>query len=626
MAYNDHVIDDDNVGQSVGNDDGVADAGETIELFVELRNDGADTATNVQACITEDSPYVNGFLFNTCSAYGDIVGGGTALNGNDFDCAIEPLAPSGHTIHFDLDVTADNGGPWSTSFDVVVGQGATVGPLVYVNAIVDDDDVGQSLGNGDGQINPGEIIELFVEVGNAGNATAASVIGEISETSPYVNGFLYNVASPLGDIPGGGTGTNSDDFEFEVDISAPDGHLIPFCLDLSAANGGPWTTCFELPVVQIQTGAALRVVPPDQDVPLTGGALGVDIEVEDVDHLGAFQFDLVYDPAIVHVESVTLGPFLGSSGCSVSEVSPVIDNVSGRTIYGGFIMGTCSGPSGAGVLATFTLRPMTVGESDLVMENEQLLNSDDPPTSITPVDLFHGHVTVTDCFFADVDCDDDVDIVDIYNVAYRWGCQCGDACYVPAYDLNKDCAISVSDIQVVACYFGWPSGDFSGCWAPTGSGVDPLPEQPTALRLLPERAQVSPGEPFAVALEVEQVLDLAGLEAVLHYDPHVLRFDGLALGDFLTRTGNTAELMEAVVDESAGMVALGAFSFGQQSSPEGAGTLVTLTFTAQDPGYSSLSLSGVEMARHCGLAQPVPTLVSGSVRSGWSVYLPLISR
>jgi hypothetical protein len=267
-----------------------------------------------------------------------------------------------------------------------------------------------------------------------------------------------------------------------------------------------------------------------------------------------------------------------------------------------------------------------LGESDLTLENEQLMNTDDPPAPITPVNLYHGHVTVTDCFFADVDCDGDVDIADIYSVAYRWGCGCGDACYFPAYDLNDDCIINVVDIAIVACYFGWPSGDFSSCYTPTGSSMEPLPGQPSTLRLTPERERVLPGDSLAVALQIEAVQDLAGFEALLHYDPQVLRFDGLALGDFLASTGNTAELRETAVDATAGTVALGGFSFGGQDSAAGSGTLVTLTFTAQGLGHSSLTLSGVQLARRCGLAHPAPTVVGGGVLSGQALYLPLIFK
>jgi len=462
-----------------------------------------------------------------------------------------------------------------------------------------------------------------------GNATASSVEGCIAEYSPYVDGFLFNTCSGYGDIPGGGAAWNYNDFDFEVDPDTPGGHIIHFCIDFSAANGGPWSACFDIPVIGPLPNNVLRVEPPDQDVCLSGGDFHVDVEVENVSHLGAFQFDLVYDPSIVRINSpadVDLGPFLGSTGCSVMEVGPTINNAAGRLRYAANIIGACNGPSGDGVVATVTFDPVGVGDSNLTLENEQLLNTDYPPSPIAPVNLYHGHVTVENCFFADVDRDGDVDITDIYNIAYRWGCQCGETCYVAAYDLNDDCAISISDIQIAACYFGWPNGNFSGCYVPTGSGIGPLSEQSATLRMQPEEIHAQPGESFTVDLTVEDVQDLAGFEALLHYDPRILRFDGLALGDFLASTGNAAEPREAQVNLDAGTVTLGGFSIGEQDSPDGSGTLVTLTFTVQGAGASTLALSDVQLAQQCGLAQPTPASVNARVISGRSLYLPLVHK
>jgi subtilisin family serine protease len=122
IVYDSHLIDDDSTGQSIGNDDGIVDPGETIELFVDLYNQGSDTATSVNACISEGSPYVAGFLYNTCSNYGDIPGGGTTTNSDDFDFEVDSSTPVGHVIPFTLTITASNGGPWSDSFNVTVGE------------------------------------------------------------------------------------------------------------------------------------------------------------------------------------------------------------------------------------------------------------------------------------------------------------------------------------------------------------------------------------------------------------------------------------------------------------------------------------------------------------------------
>jgi hypothetical protein len=630
VEYYGHTIDDDNADESSGDDDGISDPGETIEISVELKNHGTDTATNVRACITEDSPYATGPLFNDCADYGDIAGGSTAVNAGspaDFDFTIAPNAPVGHVIHFDLLITADNGGPWASSFNTVVGQSTIVGPLIHFSPgdIIDDDNSGQSSGNGNGVINPGETIELNVGVGNAGSAIALDIQACISEYSSYVDGFDFNTCSDYGDISGGGTATNLDDFDFEVDSGAPDGHLIHMCLNLTAANGGPWNFCFDLPVVGGPTvDPELRIEPPDQEVPLSGGTFQVDVAVHNVTNLGAFQFDLTYNPAILHVVDAELGPFLSNTGCTAGETAPTIDNTTGRLSYGGFILGACNGPSGDGVVATVTLHPEAEGDSNLTLENEELLNSDSPPTQITPVMLYHGHVDVTDDWFADMDGDGDVDIADIYNVAYRWGCQCGDTCYDPAYDLNDDCAISISDIQIAACYFGWPNGDFSGCYAPAGAMAAPMTDTPATLRLTPDEIHLQPGDPLTVDLTVEQAQDVAGFEALLHYDPRVLDFQGLTPGGFLASTGNAVVPREAHPD--AGTVTLGSFSFGEHDSPDGSGTLVSLAFNIRGPGESSLTLSDVQLVCPCGLPQPTPIVVSGFVTSGQSLYLPLVHK
>ena len=121
VVYDSHTVDDDSSDQSSGNDDGIVDPGETVELYVDLRNQGSDTATGVNATISTSDSYVT-FLFNTSSSYGDIPGGGTGTNGDDFDLEVDPSTPDGHVIHFDLDISASNGGPWSDSFDVTVGE------------------------------------------------------------------------------------------------------------------------------------------------------------------------------------------------------------------------------------------------------------------------------------------------------------------------------------------------------------------------------------------------------------------------------------------------------------------------------------------------------------------------
>lgn len=119
LVYNSNTIDDNTIGDSSGNNNGIADCGEKIETFVTLKNQGNTTATGVSAVISTGSPYVT-FLFNTGSTYPDIPGGGTGANLNDFDFQIDGSTPDGTLLEFNLNITAGNGGPWSASFVVPV--------------------------------------------------------------------------------------------------------------------------------------------------------------------------------------------------------------------------------------------------------------------------------------------------------------------------------------------------------------------------------------------------------------------------------------------------------------------------------------------------------------------------
>lgn len=124
-----------------------------------------------------------------------------------------------------------------------------VGPLVYANQIVNDNNVNESRGDSDGIAECGEIIELYISLANQGVSTASEVSVTLSTSDP-LGQILYNTVGSYPDIPGGSTGTNdiNNDFEISIDPTTPDGHTIQYTLDISALNGGPWTDNFNLVV------------------------------------------------------------------------------------------------------------------------------------------------------------------------------------------------------------------------------------------------------------------------------------------------------------------------------------------------------------------------------------------
>ena len=191
--------------------------------------------------------------------------------------------------------------------------------------------------------------------------------------------------------------------------------------------------------------------PPGQTAQFSGGNFTADVAIANVTNLGSFQFVLTFSPGVVHVEGVELGDFLESTGRGTIPVGPDINNETGTLIFGAGSYRTLPGPDGSGVLATISLSPQAEGESNLHLQSVQV--TDIVPNPIS-VDLQDGHVTVQTCIPGDLDCDCDVDIMDIMLVATRWNTSTGNPNYDPACDMDSDGDIDVVDIMIVASHWG----------------------------------------------------------------------------------------------------------------------------------------------------------------------------
>jgi len=109
---------------------------------------------------------------------------------------------------------------------------------------IDDDGAGASAGNGDGLVNPGETIELNVNLANRGSATAYSVSATLSSDDPYVT--VLDGAATFSDITAGGSAWCEQPFLVSLAADAPDGHALSFVV-AATSNAGTWPSL--VPVV-----------------------------------------------------------------------------------------------------------------------------------------------------------------------------------------------------------------------------------------------------------------------------------------------------------------------------------------------------------------------------------------
>jgi hypothetical protein len=333
-----------------------------------------------------------------------------------------------------------------------------------------------------------------------------------------------------------------------------------------------------------------------------------------VSDLAAFQFDVLYDPAVVYVSDVTLGWFLGSGGRNTAALGPQIDNVNGRATFGGISYNTAPGAEGSGTLATLTFTPQTTGTTDLTLTGVQLRDSlnGEIPAALQP-----GQIWVVQYPFGDLDRDCDVDVSDIMQVASRWN---DPATYDAAYDFDADGDIDVADIMQVAV-----------AWGDVCVG-GPLMAQPSQARSGPTLRLTGPtsgalqaGDEFTVTLQVEDAVDLAAYQLELAYDPAHLAVVDVSYTDLLSLGGNTTQTLGPAVDATRGRLTLAGFGYGGARGMDGNGALATVRMRALVAGPHSLSpVAALLVNQDAELVTPAAVL--GWTSRGATLYLPLVTR
>ncbi|MBU8893236.1 MAG: T9SS type A sorting domain-containing protein [Bacteroidales bacterium] len=115
LQYVTHLIDDDQL-TSNGDDDGIPEPGEVIEMSLVIHNSGPSTASNVSATISTDDSYIN--ITDNQEDFGNIYGFETTQSNSDFDFTISSDCPE-KEVTFTLNITSDEGS-WTDQFIVHV--------------------------------------------------------------------------------------------------------------------------------------------------------------------------------------------------------------------------------------------------------------------------------------------------------------------------------------------------------------------------------------------------------------------------------------------------------------------------------------------------------------------------
>lgn len=174
---------------SDSNSNNVVEPGETVELGIKLQNLGINTAAQVQLTATENSDYASFSIAN--SAYSDIAGDATEINHTPLTLMVDLFTPDATVIPIVCEVSIA-GNSWQFPISLTVHK-----PAIQISGTFMND----TMGNGNGLIDPGETIELVINYQNGSVLDANNITSNIMCLSEYVS--IANPSQLLPAVPAG---------------------------------------------------------------------------------------------------------------------------------------------------------------------------------------------------------------------------------------------------------------------------------------------------------------------------------------------------------------------------------------------------------------------------------------
>ena len=175
------LVDDDNEGQSQGNADGNANAGETVELAFGINNTKQEAVNGVSGYLICDSPFVT--VVDSTATFGNIPPGGIAFNNPPIVLQITNNIPNNTQVRFTLQLTDNLGNEYQVTERLTFSNAE----IIYHDYLVVDAGANDVL-------DPGETGGLRVTLSNVGTQDLSSVSGRIYSDNDLVsvtNNIVY---------------------------------------------------------------------------------------------------------------------------------------------------------------------------------------------------------------------------------------------------------------------------------------------------------------------------------------------------------------------------------------------------------------------------------------------------
>jgi len=199
------AIEEIQIDDAAGNDNGMIDHGETIDFLVGLQNYGSEEATNISAAINSGNEFIT--IFNNTSNYENIQPDETGFGLEPFQIEVSPFCPDNESIVFEI-VVISNELEWNYNFFLTSNS-----PILTIDNYTLEDE------NNNGRLEPGETVILDICLINNGNGVADNISGLLYCDDEYIT--INDNSSQIPTLSGEGFSYFETPFIFTVQEECP---------------------------------------------------------------------------------------------------------------------------------------------------------------------------------------------------------------------------------------------------------------------------------------------------------------------------------------------------------------------------------------------------------------------
>jgi hypothetical protein len=233
LSLNQIMTDD----STIGNNNGIVNAGEQVEILLELTNNYMTSTNGLTFNLTTDDPYIT--IINGSAQYGEIAMGSSGVSSTPYTIQIDPNTPVDYKAVLCLEYTSG-----ILPFDLEIANGE-----IEVE--------GYQFFDANGILEPGESTYMSLSLVNTGGSVLAGINVKLSSDSPLV--YFGDDNANFGNAQPGSTVTNlTDGLQIIARDNLLTGQTIPIKVSITNQNGFSAETYFTIssgdPTINHPTG------------------------------------------------------------------------------------------------------------------------------------------------------------------------------------------------------------------------------------------------------------------------------------------------------------------------------------------------------------------------------------